>query len=405
MEHIPSGYKVLDFTHFLAGPTTTRLMAEMDAEVIKVELFPGGDASRRLAFMKNGRSGYYVQQNRGKKSLCIDLKKPEGLAVIKDLLKVVDVVTENFSVGVMARMGLGWEQVHAINPRIVMSAITAFGQTGPLSHLSGFDAIGQAYAGVTDLIGDPDGPPSFPMLGIGDVMTGGHALAAIGYALLHREKTGKGQYLDTTLLDSYFHCHEINMQIASCTGGAVVPTRNGSHHFALSPAGIFKGRTRYIFIAGLLHLWEPVARAMGREELLTDPRFETNEQRIANNSELVAIIEEWIQSQESDEAALRIFEEAHVPVAPIISVKEAMEHPHLIERRTVRTINDPVMGEFQIPGMPLRFSEFPEELPLQAVSLGENNREILSSHLGYSDHVIDGLYKADVIKTEEAVPG
>ena len=144
---------------------------------------------------------------------------------------------------------------------------------------------------------------------------------------------------------------------------------------------------------------------MGREELLTDPRFETNEQRIANNSELVAIIEEWIQSQESDEAALRIFEEAHVPVAPIISVKEAMEHPHLIERRTVRTINDPVMGEFQIPGMPLRFSEFPEELPLQAVSLGENNREILSSHLGYSDHVIDGLYKADVIKTEEAVPG
>lgn len=169
MEHILSGYKVLDFTHFLAGPTTTRIMAEMGAEVIKVELFPAGDSVRQIAFLKNGRSGYYVQQNRGKKSLCIDVKKPQGLKVIKELLREVDVVTENFSVGAMARMGLGWEEIHKINPRIVMSSITAFGQTGPLSHLSGFDAIGQAYAGVTDMIGDPNGPPSFPMLGIGEV--------------------------------------------------------------------------------------------------------------------------------------------------------------------------------------------------------------------------------------------
>lgn len=400
MEHILSGYKVLDFTHFLAGPTTTRIMAEMGAEVIKVELFPAGDSVRQIAFLKNGRSGYYVQQNRGKKSLCIDVKKPQGLKVIKELLREVDVVTENFSVGAMARMGLGWEEIHKINPRIVMSSITAFGQTGPLSHLSGFDAIGQAYAGVTDMIGDPNGPPSFPMLGIGDVMTGVHALAAIGFALLHREKTGKGQYLDTTLLDSYFHCHEINVQIASCTKGAMVPTRNGSHHFALSPAGIFKGKKRYMFIAGLLHFWEGVAKAIDREDLITDPLYKTNELRVANNDALVEIIENWIQNQESDEVALKILEDAHVPVAPILSVQEAMDHPHLIERRTVRTINDPVMGEFQIPGMPLRFSDFPEELPLEAVALGESNREILSSYLGYSGADIDRLYEAGVIKTE-----
>lgn len=400
MEHILSGYKVLDFTHFLAGPTSTRIMAEMGAEVIKVELFPNGDAVRQLPFMKDGRSGYYVQQNRGKKSLCINVKDPRGLEIIKQLLKKVDVVTENYSVGAMARMGLGWEEIHKINPRIVMSSITAFGQTGPLSHLSGFDAIGQAYAGVTDMIGDPNGPPSFPMLGIGDVMTGVHALAAIGFALLHREKSGKGQYLDTTLLDSYFHCHEINVQIASCTKGAMVPTRNGSHHFALSPAGIFKGRKRYIFIAGLLHLWEPVAKAIGREDLLTDPLFETNELRVANNEALVEIIEDWIQSQESDEAALKILEDLHVPVAPILSVKEAMEHPHLIERGTVRTINDPVIGEFQIPGMPLRFSEFPEDLALEAARLGEHNREILSDYLAYSERDVDALYAANVIKTE-----
>lgn len=400
MEHILSGYKVLDFTHFLAGPTTTRIMAEMGAEVIKVELFPAGDSVRQIAFLKNGRSGYYVQQNRGKKSLCIDVKKPQGLKVIKELLREVDVVTENFSVGAMARMGLGWEEIHKINPRIVMSSITAFGQTGPLSHLSGFDAIGQAYAGVTDMIGDPNGPPSFPMLGIGDVMTGVHALAAIGFALLHREKTGKGQYLDTTFLDSYFHCHEINVQIASCTKGAMVPTRNGSHHFALSPAGIFKGKKRYMFIAGLLHFWEGVAKAIDREDLITDPLYKTNELRVANNDALVEIIENWIQNQESDEVALKILEDAHVPVAPILSVQEAMDHPHLIERRTVRTINDPVMGEFQIPGMPLRFSDFPDELPLEAVALGESNREILSSYLGYSSADIDRLYEAGVIKTE-----
>ncbi len=400
MEHILSGYKVLDFTHFLAGPTTTRIMAEMGAEVIKVELFPAGDSVRQIAFLKNGRSGYYVQQNRGKKSLCIDVKKPQGLKVIKELLREVDVVTENFSVGAMARMGLGWEEIHKINPRIVMSSITAFGQTGPLSHLSGFDAIGQAYAGVTDMIGDPNGPPSFPMLGIGDVMTGVHALAAIGFALLHREKTGKGQYLDTTLLDSYFHCHEINVQIASCTKGAMVPTRNGSHHFALSPAGIFKGKKRYMFIAGLLHFWEGVAKAIDREDLITDPLYKTNELRVANNDALVEIIENWIQNQESDEVALKILEDAHVPVAPILSVQEAMDHPHLIERRTVRTINDPVMGAFQIPGMPLRFSDFPDELPLEAVALGESNREILSSYLGYSGADIDRLYEAGVIKTE-----
>jgi crotonobetainyl-CoA:carnitine CoA-transferase CaiB-like acyl-CoA transferase len=400
MDHILKGYKVLDFTHFLAGPTTTRIMAEMGAEVIKVELYPAGDAVRQIAFLKNGRSGYYVQQNRGKKSLCIDVKKPEGLEVIKELLREVDVVTENFSVGAMARMGLGWEEIHKINPRIVMSSITAFGQTGPLSHLSGFDAIGQAYAGVTDMIGDPNGPPSFPMLGIGDVMTGVHALAAIGFALLHREKTGKGQYLDTTLLDSYFHCHEINVQIASCTKGAMVPTRSGSHHFALSPAGIFKGKKRYMFIAGLLHFWEGVAKAIDREDLITDPLYETNELRVANNDALVEIIEDWIQSQESDEVALKILEDAKVPVAPILSVQEAMDHPHLVERRTVRTINDPVMGEFQIPGMPLRFSDFPDELPLEAVALGESNREILSGYLGYSNADIDRLYEADVIKTE-----
>ncbi len=400
MEHILSGYKVLDFTHFLAGPTTTRIMAEMGAEVIKVELFPAGDSVRQIAFLKNGRSGYYVQQNRGKKSLCIDVKKPQGLKVIKELLREVDVVTENFSVGAMARMGLGWEEIHKINPRIVMSSITAFGQTGPLSHLSGFDAIGQAYAGVTDMIGDPNGPPSFPMLGIGDVMTGVHALAAIGFALLHREKTGKGQYLDTTLLDSYFHCHEINVQIASCTKGAMVPTRSGSHHFALSPAGIFKGKKRYMFIAGLLHFWEGVAKAIDREDLITDPLYKTNELRVANNDALVEIIESWIQNQESDEVALKILEDAHVPVAPILSVQEAMDHPHLIERRTVRTINDPVMGEFQIPGMPLRFSDFPDELPLEAVALGESNREILTNYLGYSSADIDRLYEAGVIKTE-----
>ncbi len=399
-QHLLSGYKVLDFTQVLAGPTATRLMAEVGAEIIKLEMAPNGEISRALPFLKDGRSAYFVQQNRGKKSLCLDVRSPKGQEIVRNLIKQVDVVIENFSPGTIARLGFGYDTVKEINPRAIMCSISALGQTGPLANVPGYDYIGQAYAGVTYMIGDPDGPPSFPMLGLGDVSTGVHAYAAIVSALLYRERTGKGQYLDITLLDSYFHCHELNVQLYSGTKGAVQPKRSGSHHYAVSPAGLFKGKEQYLFILCLEHQWQGLCRAMGKPELIDDPRFSTNAKRVENQPEVSRVIEEWVVAQKSDDEAARILQEGHVPAAPVLSIAEAVNHPHLRERRTVRRVTDRLLGEIDIPGMPLRFSEFPEELPLQAPFLGEHNEEILQKYLAYSPEQVRQLESQGVLKRD-----
>ena len=399
-QHLLSGYTVLDFTQVLAGPTVTRLMAEMGAEIIKVEMMPNGEISRALPFMKEGRSAYFIQQNRGKKSLCIDPRHPKGQEILKALIKKVDVLVENFSPGTIGRLGFSYDVVKELNPRIIMCSISALGQTGPLSTVPGYDYIGQAYAGVTYMIGDPDGAPSFPMLGIGDVSTGVHAYAAIASALLYRERTGKGQYLDIALLDTYFHCHELNVQLYSGTGGAVQPKRSGSHHYAIGPAGLFKGKDTYLFILCLEHQWAVLCRAMGKPELIEDPRFVTNTKRVEHLAELIPIIEGWITAQTSDDEAVRILQAGHVPTAPVLSIAEAVNHPHLRERGTIRQITDRTFGTLDIPGMPLRFSEFPDDLPLQAPFLGEHNEEILTTRLSYTAEQVRELQNAGVLKQD-----
>lgn len=394
-KHILDGYKVLDFTHALAGPTTTRLMAEMGADIIKVELPPGGDMSRVLPVKIDGRTSYYVQQNRGKKSICVDLKSAAGQAIIHDLIKQVDVVVENFSPGVAARLGIGWEQVHAINPRAVMCSISALGQQGPLAALPGFDYIAQAYAGVTGMIGAPDGAPSLPMLGLGDVNTGVHAACAIGFALLHRERSGEGQYLDISLLDAYFHCHELNVAMYSLTGTS--PKRAGHHHFAVCPLGLFKAKDHHICIIALDHQWASLCAAMGRPDLVTDERYNTNQKRCTQVPAVVAIIQGWVDALPSDEAVLALLQEHRVPCAPVLTVAEVVNHPHMIERGTVRQVHDPKLGDFSVPGMPLRFSGFPNNIPLEAAFVGQHNDEVLSEVLGYDAARIEALRVAGVL--------
>lgn len=396
-EHILTGYKVLDFTHVLAGPTATRMMVEMGAEVIKVEFPPLGDVSRLLPTIKNGRSGYYIQQNRGKKTLCLNAKTAEGKAIVDALIEQVDVVIENFAPGVAKRLGLDWEHVHAVNPRAVMCSISALGQEGPLSKLPGFDYIAQAYAGVTSMIGEADGPPFFPQLGLGDVNTGVHAACAIGFALLHRERTGKGQHLDISLLDAYYHCHELNVQLYSSSGGDIEPTRSGAHHYAVCPLGLFKGRDHYLFIIALQPQWKQVCAAIERPELFDDPRFATNELRLENQSEVNQIIQEWLDSKASDEEIFAALEAQRVPCAPVLSVGETVAEPHLRGRGTVRTVSDEKFGDVELPGMPLRFSDFPHNIPLSASHLGEHNADILRDMLGYSKADIDALYENEVL--------
>jgi len=378
LKHVLDGYRVLDITQYLAGPAATNLMVQLGAEVIKLEIGPHGEPVRNFPFCRDGRSGYFIQQNRGKKSLCLDPKHPEGLDLIKRLLRHCDVFIENFAPGVIGRLGLDWETVRKINPDIIMCSISAFGQEGPLAEHPGFDYIAQAYAAVTDLIGEPDRAPSMPMLAFGDVGTGVHALTAIGYALLDRERNGAGgQWLDISLLDTYFHHHEVSVQAYSASGGKIVPHRSGSHHYAVGPSGIFKAKEGHLMILALLHQWPILCRAMGREDLIEDPRFKDNDARMANRAEMIALIEAWLQTLPSDAAALELLEKARIPCAPILSVPQAMAHPHMIERRTVREIEDRLLGKFQIPGMPLRFSKYEVDENIQAPLLGEHNEEIL----------------------------
>jgi crotonobetainyl-CoA:carnitine CoA-transferase CaiB-like acyl-CoA transferase len=391
-KHVLEGFKALDFTQFVAGPTVTKLMAEMGAEVIKVEFAPDGDRSRIMPYVKNQRSGYFVQQNRGKLSLCVDIRNPAAKAVLRELVTKVDVMVENFAPGVIVRMGSGYEEVRKLNPKLVMCSVSTFGQSGPLANDPGYDFIGQAYAGVTWLSGREGEPHYPPMLAVGDVSTGVHALAAVACALLHRDRTGEGQFIDISLLDSYFNYHDWAVQQVSASGGSLKPARSGQHYPNLAPAGMFKARSGYIFIfAWLDHHWVKLCAIMGCAERAQDSRYASLAARVERRAETTSIIERWLASMPSDEAAVSALRTARIPSAPVLSVEEAMQHPHLRERRTVRTVHDRLLGEFQIPGFSLRFSAFPGELELEAPLLGEHNEQILSDYLGYSRDQIGRL--------------
>ena len=274
-----SGVTVLDFTQYLAGPTVTRLMAEMGANIIKVEQAPMGDPSRLLPFIQDDRSAYFVQQNRGKKSLCLDFDKPESLEILRALIPTVDVVVENFGPGVMEKRNLDYPSLKTINPQIIMVSISAFGRKGPLSHKVGYDFIAQAFSGIMHMTGSPDGPPQFVGLGIADVSSGVHAFAALGYALYHRERTGVGQYIDLSMIDAMFHMHEVNVQGHTMSKGAFVPLRMGSHHPLVCPCGVFKGPEGWIVVLVLDRQWASMCQAMGRPDLIEDTRFATNAAR------------------------------------------------------------------------------------------------------------------------------
>lgn len=395
------GYKVLDFTQAVAGPTATLMLAEMGAEVIKVELAPNGDPTRTMPLVKNGRSGYFVQHNRGKKGICVDMKNPEGLALIKRLIPQVDVLMENFAPGVIGRLGLDYATVKALNPQIVMCSLSAFGQTGPLANEPGFDTLGAAYAGIASMGGEADGSPYVPQAAIGDVSTGAHAALGICAALLYRGRTGRGQYLDVSLLDTYFHYHKISVQMHSLSGGEIKPFRAGRHSFYLAPVGIFKGRDKYIVImCALDHQWLTLCEVMGQPDLAKDRRFAVRQERIRNLPALIEVIEAWLRSMPSDEAAMDAMRARRVPMAPVLTVAEAVKHPHLRDRGTVRQVRDRKLGEFELPGFAIRFSDFPRPLELEAPFLGEHNEEIFSRYLGFDAGQVRQLERRGIVRKE-----
>jgi crotonobetainyl-CoA:carnitine CoA-transferase CaiB-like acyl-CoA transferase len=392
-KHILDGIKVLDITNVIAGPSVGNLLIELGADVIKVELSPTGDRARFIDAIKPGRGTTFVKNNRGKKSLVLDLKQPAAQAIVKDLIPQIDVFVENFAPGAIGRMGLSYDVVKAINPRIIMCSVSAFGQTGPLASAPGYDYIGASYAGVLDVLGgEPDGAPTMPGVAIGDIMASVHGAAAIGYALYHRERTGVGQYLDISLLDSYFYVHDRGPIRAKLSGGMYRMKRVGRQTRDFVPQGIFKGQKHYLcFMVALDKVWGNLCKAMGKPELGRHPDFATNAKRGENQPQVIKLVQDWLDATPEEEV-LRLLEEYHVPVGPLLNVGEAVNHPHMRQRGTVRPVHDPVLGDIELPGPPMRFSEFPDPVDVPAApNLGEHNTLILKEYLGYSDEKIKQL--------------
>lgn len=396
-----AGIRILDFTRALAGPTCTRLFAELGADVIKVESAPGGDMVRRISRIRNERSLYFVQQSLNKKSLCLDLRKPESIALLKELVKECDVVVENFKPGVLAEMGLGYEVLQSIRPDIILCSISALGQSGPLSAKPGYDYIAQAYSGVTSMVGDPADAPSLPLIGVGDVMTGVHGAFAVAAALLARQRTGRGRHLDIALLDAYYHCHEVNVHQFSGSDGRMKPTRGGRQLSYVCPAGVFRASGGYVTIMAFLHHFADLCRAMSREDLIDEPRYRDDAARLQCKDELVALIEGWLQGFPNVDAALARLEQFGVPCAPVLSVADTVSHPHLVARGTVRRIHDSLAGDFEIPGHPIKTVGEEANQDFVAPTLGQHNAEVLRTVLGKTDAAIAELAARGVLFEKE----
>ena len=406
-----TGYRVLDITQFVAGPTCTRIMAELGAEVIKIELAPAGDRGRASGdkprdpkFKGSSQSTFFFQHNHSKKSVAIDIKQARGRELIKALVPKVDVLVESFAPGVIARAGLGYEELKAVHPRLIMCSISLAGQSGPLSQKPGFDYTAAAYAGITALVGEPDRGPAQIATAIGDSATGVTAAMAIAVALLHRERTGEGQYIECSLLDSYFHMHEVNVPKAALRGQSFAPKRAGSLHPDGGPTGIFRYKgDEFISIAVLPYQWKQMVAAMEMPALASDPRFATPRARRDNNEALKLVIEEWLARFPSRDAAVEALERGRVPCAPVLTLHEAMAHPHMRGRGTVRRVQDPLIGEFDIPGLPVKLSRWRGKHALRAPLLGEHNAEVLREVLSLSETEIAALY-SDKVLVRDHVP-
>ncbi|MPY94565.1 MAG: hypothetical protein GEV08_16345 [Acidimicrobiia bacterium] len=393
------GCTVLDFTQYLAGSGVTRLMAELGADIVKVELPEVGDPARLLPEVVEGRSGWFVQHNRGKKSICVDWDTPAGRELLLDLARDVDIVAENFgSADVMARRGLDYESVRAVNPDVIYLSVSCFGRTSPWAGKPGFDFIAQAVSGIMHMTGEPDRPPMMVGSALGDTNAAVHGFASLGYALYHRERTGRGQHIDLAMTDCLFHFHEGQLEVNHLTGGEWQPMRFGSHHNLVFPAGVFHGPQNWIVILALDLQWPNVTRCLGRPDLLEDPRLQTTGGRAAHREELVAIVETWMAGFGSDQAVLDVLAEHHVPAGPVLSPIDALDHPHFKAREMVRWVEDPQLGQIPIPGFPFKFGDQPELPPIVAATLGQHNEEVLTGRLGLHAERLAELKEAGVLR-------
>ena len=369
------GIKVLDLGRYQAGPRCAMVLGDLGAEVIKVEA-PGGDESRGL-----GRV-YWSAYNRGKKSITLNLRSEQGIALLKALVPKVDMLLQNFRPGVMDRMGLGYETLKRLNPGLILINVSGFGQQGPYRDRPAYDPIGQAMSGLMGFTGFPDGPPVMTNSPIIDRITALHAtIGALG-ALHRRDVTGQGQSLDVCLLDTGYTLMEI--PIAQYLLSGKEPQRRGNTPGGIAPCNTYQAKDGWVYILAVpQHMWGRFCRGIDRADLIDDERFSSIAGRASHADEVNALVEEWVQDKTVAEV-VQALEQAEVPVGPVHTIPQAARDPHLWERQMLVETEDDEKGRTYVPGLTVKFSDTPGKIgPIPQP--GEHNSEVYGEWLGHTE--------------------
>jgi crotonobetainyl-CoA:carnitine CoA-transferase CaiB-like acyl-CoA transferase len=374
----------------MAGPYCAMLLADMGARVIKVEP-PAGDATRSMAGSRGSDSGAFNAVNRGKSGIVIDLGKPQGLEVFKRLARGSDILIENYRPGVMSRLGLDYPTLSAENPRLIYASISGYGQTGPDATKGGFDLIAQGVSGIMSVTGEAGGPPVKAGVPLTDLAAGLFALSGILAALHARSTSGRGQHIDTSLVDA-----GLALSVWEATvyfEGGRIPGPIGSAHRLSAPYQAFRCSDGYVTIgAANDRNFAKVANLLGHSEWNSDPRFASNSTRVANRAELATLIESQT-SEESRATWLQRFEEAGIPCGPILDYSEALATPQAVAREMTLEVDHPTLGRLRTLGTPIKMSDMPLNPTRRAPMLGEHTDEVLNA-AGYSENEIDQLRAA-----------
>ena len=391
MAQVLEGYKIVDLSRFVAGPYCTMLLGDMGAEVIKVER-PNGDEQRRMKPTIDDLSTYFMVGNRNKRSLTLNLKTPKGKEILRRLLAEADVVVENFRPGVMERLGFGYEQLRDLNPRIIMTSISGFGQDGPAAMRPAFDSIAQAMGGLMNMTGD--GKPVLAGTWVGDYSAGLYAAFGTMLALFSREHTGKGQHVDIALLDSIVSW--LRTSIPDYLLFNKKPVRNGGRDAYHCPIGSFQSSDGYLFItAATQEQYAGVARAAGHPQWLEDERFKTEPARLEHSAEVNRLVEEWTKTLTTEQAISALIA-ADVPCAPINDIEQVLANEQVQYRQNVVWTRCHTGQEIPVPGVTVKLSDTPGSVRLAPPAIGDYNEEYYGK-LGFSKEEIREMYDQGVI--------
>lgn len=380
------GFRVIDYSHFLAGPYVGRCLAALGAEVIKVERPGTGDAGRQHAWFVGDHSGYFLQQNMGKKGLSVNTKDPRGRALMKKLVDSADVFVENYRPGALDKLGLGYAELAQTNPGLVYCSISAYGHTGPDSHRAGFGLIAEAKSGIMQMVGNPGEAPPLLRISLGDMYTGIHAVAAINAALLGRVKSGRGQHIDMALYDTLVSMHEYAVQCYTLSNGQEVPVQTGHDMPNSTLYGVFRAQDGDLVIAAQVDdAWKRFATLVEEDSgpvgFGSDTRLHASAGRNAHRKEILEVVKPWVAAQPVAQV-LKVLDGIDVPAAKVQRIDEVLADPQIRARGMVVEQDHPVLGRIRLPNLPFRMSGCDTSITQVAPELGEHNAEIAAS-LGF----------------------